>query len=417
LRFTEKQQFQHDKEILAMATIKLRELRRRIELEGMKKTCRHFRKALMEGVLTADDMSIRDLAEAFVVTRNGDPCGREWVASMNPSRGEPVTLLEADGAVDSSIFANLTSQLAFSAIMEGYQLADFIHDELATTRPTKFRKEVIPGISGIVEDMTDDVAEGMPFQAVGFGEDYRETPLTTKKGRLIYVTKEAIFHDQTGLILEAARGIGELLGLRREKDFAKLLLGLSNNYKWRGTSYNTYQTAAPWINVKSGNGLVVANGWVQIDAVEQLFANMLDPNTGEPINVTVNQIVHMPPRTHQFRQVTRATNIRSEQATTGTHVQTDAPNTLDPYQLKVSKHVYKALTDSGVAASDAADWWFTGDFKAAIEWIENWPMLVAQMPTNAEAEFKQDIVLGFKASMKGVYAMKQPRKIVKSYQA
>lgn len=400
-----------------MATIKLRELRRRIELEGMKATCRHFRRALMEGVLEADDFSIRDLAEAFVVTREGEPCGREWVASMNPSRGEQVSLLEADGAVDSSIFSNLISQLAFAATMEGYTLADFIHPNLATTRPTKFKKEIIPGIAGMVEDMTDDIGEGMPYQSVGFGEDYRETPLTTKKGRIIYVTKEAVFHDQTGMILEAARGIGELLGLRREKQFCRLLLGLDNNYKWRGTAYNTYQTAAPWINVKSGNGLVVANGWVQVDAAEQLFAGMLDPNTGEVINVTVDSIVHMPPRKHQFRQVFRATNIRSEQATTGTHVQTDAPNTLDNYNLVVAKHLYKILVDSGVAASDAADWWFIGAIKEAIEWIENWGLTMAQMPSNAEAEFKQDIVAGFKASMKGVYAMKQPRKIVKNYQA
>ena len=59
------------------------------------------------------------------------------------------------------------------------------------------------------------------------------------------------------------------------------MIGVTNNYKWRGMSHNTYQTSTPWINVKGGNELV---DWTDVDGAEQLLADILDPNTGEPIS-------------------------------------------------------------------------------------------------------------------------------------
>ena len=400
-----------------MALIKYRELARRIQLEGMASTVRHFGRALREGALRADDFSLRELAEATVFTRDGEPCGREWVAGMNPSRGEPVSLLEADGAVDSTAFANLTAQLVYNSLMKGYAKPEFINGRLCRTIPSKLKKELIPGISGMVDDVTDTVSEMMPYPQIGFGEDYKETPVTAKRGRIVGVTKEAIFHDQTGLIIEAAGKIGEVLAIRREKNFAKLVLGVVNNYKWKGTSYNTYQTSAPWINVKATNGITVADGWAKIDASEQLFNNMLEPNTGEPITVSPKTILAMPARTHQFRRVIGASEIRDSQDSTAAHSATTGANTVDKYELVFSRWLFSELKASGVSASDAADWWFHGDFQEAFAWIENWPMTVVQAPNNSEAEFLQDIVLRFKASEKGVHAVMEPRAVVKNYQA
>lgn len=397
--------------------IKLRELKRRIELEGVGETCSHFREALMEGLIKPDDVSIRDLAEAFVMTRDGSPCGREWVASLDPRRSGNVALLEADSAVDSSVFANLMAQVAYSAIMEGYDQSIFIHNRLCSVRQTKLKTEIIPGIAGIVEDMEDDIEELMPYPVTGFGEDYRSTPITKKKGRRLYVSKEAIFHDQTGLIAEAARSIGELMGLRDEKDFCRLVLGLVNNYKWRGTTYNTYQTAAPWINDKATNALVVASGWEQVDAMEELFNTMKDPNTGENITVVPKQILHMPARTHQFRQSLRATNVIRSGATTAAYSAVETPNTIEAYQLESSRWLYSELIAAGESAANAKDFWFFGDFQRAFECIENWPLTVSQMPANSEADFAQDIALGYKVSRKRVFAVKNPRYVARAYQA
>jgi len=398
--------------------LRYRELARRIQLEGVGPTVRHLGDAITAGHLTANDFSIRNLAEALIVDGSGEPCGREWVESVcSPRGGGGVTLLEADGAVDSTAFSNITGQIVYGEIMRGYEAAEYIFPKIGRTRDSQFLSEKIPGLTGITEDLSDDIQEGMPYPAVGFGEDYIETPKTTKKGRLINVTKETVFYDRTGLVTDAARSVGELLGLRREKMLCDLLAGVTNNFKWRGTSYNTYQTSAPWINVKATNGITVANGWAQIDAAEQLFTNMLDPHTGEPITVSPNTIVAMPARKHQFRRVLGASQLRGGTDTTATNDATYSPNTVDAYTLVLSKFLYRRIIASGVSASDAADWWFLGDFQKAICWIQNWPMTVLQAPANNEAEFTQDIVLRFRASMKGVYAMMEPRAVVKNYQA
>ncbi len=399
-------------------SLKYKELSRRVLMEGIGPTVDHLKLALADGDLNPRDFNIRDLAESLVFTRDGSPCGREWVNNVcNPHKGGGVVLLEADGAVDSTAFSNITGQIVFSEVMKGYEQPEFIYPKIARTYPSKFITEKIPGLTGISEDMDDDIQEGMQFPAVGFGEDYIETPKTVKKGRLINITKEAVFYDRTGLILDAARSVGELLGLRREKMACDVLAGITNNFKWKGTTYNTYQTSAPWINVKATNGLVAATGWQQVDAAEQLFTDMLDPHTGEPITVSPKSIITVPARKHTFRRVFAATNVKSSQATTSSHDGIDGPNTLDPYDLTFSKFLYRRIIASGVSAANAADWWFLGDFQRAFAWIENFPMAVLQAPVNSEAEFNQDIVARYRASMKGVYAVMEPRAAEKNYQA
>lgn len=400
-----------------MRRIKLKELQRRLLLEGVDETIQFFGQALLEGVLNPSDFSIRDLAEATIMTADGSPCGREWLAAIDPSRGGGMELMEADGAVDTTAFATLTSQIVFASVMKAYTAPEFVHHRLAAVRSTRYKSEVIPGIAGIVEDMTDDIPEGMPYPQVGFGEDYRRTPVTVKKGRIVSVTREIVLHDQTGLVLEAAKGIGTILSIRDEKDFVRLLLGLVNNFNWRGVAYNTYQTATPWINVKSSNGITVTDGWAKVDASEQLFNDMKEPNTLEPVTISPKQILHMPARKHQFRRVFRAATLVSGQATSGNYERSDGPNTLDNYELIESRWAYSELVAAGETTTNAADYWYHGDFQEAFECIENWPLTVSQSPQNSEAEFTQDILFRYKVSRKRSFAVKQPRAVVKNYAA
>ncbi len=57
----------------------------------------------------------------------------------------------------------------------------------------------------------------MPYPSLGFGEDYIETPSTSKRGFIVPVTREAIFFDRTNLVLSRAAEVGEVLGLNKEK--------------------------------------------------------------------------------------------------------------------------------------------------------------------------------------------------------
>jgi hypothetical protein len=382
-------------------SIKYRELKRRYELDGPRKTVEHLNEALREQHLRPEDFSIRDLAETLI------PDGHAWVRQLDPRAAGSVQVLEADG-VDVTAFLNITGQVIYSRIMQAYTQEAFVMSRLVETIPTRLDGEKIPGVSRIA-DQIEEVAPGMPYPHLGFGEDFIETPSTTKRGFIVPVTKEAIFFDRTHLVLSRAAEVGEILGLNKEKRLLDLLIGVTNNYKWRGSTYNTYQASTPWINVKTSNELV---DWTDVDAAEQLFADILDPNTGEPILVGANTVLVMPAYRHAAHRVFNAAEINY--TASGAATETKAANPLGNYRVVESRLAYRRVVASGVAAADAKKWWFIGDFHKAFAYMENWPITVTQSPPGSEADFNSDIIVRFKASERGAAAVINPRYVVKN---
>ena len=383
-------------------TLKYRELKRRYDLDGAEQTVTHLSESLREGHLKPEDFSIRDLAEALV------PDGREWVRMLDPRSAGGVSLMESTGAVDVTAFLNITGQVIYSKIMEAYLQEAFVVSKLVETIPTRLDGEKIPGISRVTESI-DEVAPGMPYPHLGFGEDYIETPSTTKRGFIVPVTKEAVFFDRTHLVLSRAAEVGEVLGLNKEKRLIDLVIGATNNYKWKGTSYNTYQTATPWINSLATNELV---DWTNVDKAEQLFADILDPNTGEPVLVRGTTVLVMPAYRHAVHRVFSAAELTFTAA--GSTTATVAANPLSGYRVFDSRLAYRRIIASGIAAATAKKYWFVGDFRRAFAYMENWPITVTQAPIGSEAEFNNDVVLRFKASERGAAAVLNPRYVVKN---
>jgi len=385
-----------------MVVIKARELKRRFELDGPQQTMQHFTGALKEKKVRPEDFSIRELAEGLV------PDGHEWVRMLDPRSSDGVRVLEAGDGVDLTAFLNVASQVVYSKIMEAYNHEAFVLSKLVDTIPTRLDGEKIPGIGGL-SGSADVVHPGMPYPSLGFGEDYIETPSTTKRGFIVPVTKEAVFFDRTHLVLSRAAEVGELLGLNKEKRLIDLAIGATNNYKWQGTAYNTYQSSAPWVNVKTGNELV---DWTNVDAAEQLFADMLDPTTGEPVLLQANTVLVMPAYRHAAARVFNALEVRF--AASGSGTTTLAANPLGGYSVHESRLAYRRVVAAGQAPADAKKWWFIGDFKRAFAYMENWPITVTQSAANSEADFNQDIVVRFKASERGAAAVLNPRYVVKN---
>jgi hypothetical protein len=383
-------------------TLKYRELKRRYDLDGAEQTVSHLSEALREGHLKAEDFSIRDLAEALV------PDGHEWVRLLDPRSAGSVSVIESSGAVDVTAFLNITGQVIYSKIMEAYLQEAFVISKLVDTIPTRLDGEKIPGISRVT-DTIDEVAPGMPYPHLGFGEDYIETPSTTKRGFIVPVTKEAIFFDRTHLVLSRAAEVGEVLGLNKEKRLIDLVIGATNNYKWKGTTYSTYQTSTPWINSLATNELV---DWTNVDKAEQLFADILDPNTGEPVLVRGTTVLVMPAYRHAAHRVFSAAELTFTAA--GSTTATVAANPLSGYRVYDSRLAYRRIIASGIAADTAKKYWFVGDFRRAFAYMENWPITVTQAPIGSEAEFNNDVVLRFKASERGAAAVLNPRYILKN---
>ncbi len=383
-------------------SLKYRELKRRYDLDGAEQTVNHLSEALRDGHLKPEEFSIRDLAESLV------PDGREWVRMLDPRSAGSVNVLETGDGVDVTAFRNITGQVIYSKVMEAYRQEAFVVSKLVDTIPTRLDGEKIPGVGRISDNITE-VAPGMPYPHLGFGEDYIETPSTTKRGFIVPVTKEAIFFDRTHLVLSRAAEVGEVLGLNKEKRLIDLVIGVTNNFKWKGTSYNTYQAATPWINTLASNELV---DWTNVDKAEQLFADILDPNTGEPVLVHGATVLVTPAYRFAAHRVFNATELTFTAA--GSATATVAANPLSGYRLHDSRLAYRRIVASGVAAADAKKWWFLGDFRRAFAYMENWPITVTQAPTGSEAEFASDIVLRFKASERGAAAVLNPRFVVKN---
>ena len=387
-----------------MKAIKYRELRRRYELDGPEKTVKHLSEALAQGHLKPEEFSLRDLAETLI------PDGHEWVRLMDPRASGGVSVLEAGEGVDVTAFLNVTGQVIYSKIMEAYTQEAFVVSKLVDVIPTRLDGEKIPGAGPIKDDVTE-VHPGMPYPHLGFGEDYIETPSTAKHGLIVPVTKEAIFFDRTNLVLSRAAEVGEILGLNKEKRLVDLAIGAANNYKWKGTAYNTYYASGdsgPWVNVLAGNELV---DWTDVDAAEQLFADILDPNTGEPVLIRPNTVLVMPAYRHAANRVFQATQI--SYTPSGAATTTWVVNPLQGYRVADSRLVYRRIIASGQTADNAKKWWFIGDFRRAFAYMENWPITVTQSPANSEADFNQDIVVRFKASERGAAAAINPRFVIK----
>jgi len=399
--------------------IKYQELRKRFEMDGPVQTVRHLTEALQRKELRGGDFRIRDLAEALV------PNGRDWVKELDcrpgsgptgsgPTGSGPTgyggtTVLEADG-IDVTAFLNVTKQIVFSQILESYHSELFVMSRLVETIPTQFDGEKIPG-AGSPADSGREIHPGMPYPNADFVEDYVETPKTVKRGLIVSVTKEAVFFDRTHLILDRAAQVGETLAFQKEKRLLDTVLGITNTFRWKGKGYATYCSGAndPYINAVSSNPL---GDWESLEKAENLFANMLDPNTREPILIEPDTVLVMPQRRGAaYRLFHPAAEF--SQNVSDTNTLSSVPNPYGHYRVIASRIAYRRLVDHGVTAANAAGYWYLGNFRKAFAYMENWPITVTQSASGSEADFEQDIVVRFKASERGVPAVLNPRYVVK----
>lgn len=395
-----------------MPLMNVNELKRMIQQLGSRETCQRITESLQAtrkgevGHLRPSDFSIRQLAEGLIDN------GRQWVQSMDPRHGGGTSVMEATSAVDTTAFSNITGQLLISAVMDAYMAPAFSISQAFETVSTTLDGEKIPGI-GKISDESETIDDGMPYPHVGFGEDYIETPSTDKHGLIVAVTKEAVFFDRTGLLLERARNVGEVLGINKEKRCVDVLIGAVNNYKWKGNAHDTYQSSTPWKNVLSGADYDLLD-WSEVEAAELLFADMTDPNTGEPIVINPNTLIGSPAKMHTINRIINATEIRYTASSSPTETLAANPLAGAGYRGIANRYVYSRLqSEGGLSPGDAQKTWFFGDMSKAFRYMENWPITVTQAPSNSEAEFNQDIVARFKASERGVAAVWNPRFMVK----
>lgn len=362
----------------------------------------NLKEALDAKELRPEDFSIAQLFEEFV--EGGREILRDWRSGHD---GPPLTsserLAEAAGYVSTGLFTNITGPIIFSAVHEGYNLPELVFSRIVPTMPTQFNGEKIPGMMRL-GDESEIVNEGDNYPELGIGEDWIETPETVKRGGIVSLTKEAIFFDRTGLIIQRAREVGEFLGINKEKRIIDAVIdenSTKHRFRWRGTTYATYQASTPWANLKGSNGLA---DWSDIDTAEQLFDGMVDPYTGEPILITPKHLVVTRQLLYTARRIVNATEVR--EVTNSDDTVTITGNPVPSYEI---------VTSQLLAARMATDTtWYLGDVSKLVKYMENWSLTTEEQGQSSDAAFERDLVMRFKASERGAAATFEPRAVVKN---
>ncbi len=368
-----------------------------------------FEAACQEGRLRLSDFSVQDIAKAFL--------GDSWEKQFTQlSLRESIELREAGFPVTSSVFPQITSQLLFSEIRAQFMAEANVFSPIVPVIKSTIRDaEIVPSITNPDPDGAQDVLEGQEYPTVGVTEEYFTLPAKTKKGMKINLTREAIFHDKTAMLVDAARKIGEALGSARENAVIDALIGQTNNYSRNGTPTNTYLTAGAYINNQSSLAL---EDWTDVDAALQLFVDILDPNTSEPLSFQPKHLVVMPYKVHTARRIISATEVRTAQnAAAGTRSEeTISPNPITALglQLLSSIRLYRrVLAGPESVAATAREGWFLGDLTKALAWYECWPLELVQRGRDSQDGFDRDVEMQFKASYYGVAAVREPRYVAR----
>ncbi len=378
---------------MVASAINYRDLQRQIELDGPQRVTQFIREGLEQKWFRPQDFSLRRLAQSTI------PDGREFVEACGPQGSQSTFMEAAGGMVDTAAFSNITGQIVYTKIAEGYEYPGFIWSQLCEVQQTEFSGEKIPEVGEIGDD-TLRTNEGEEYHLLGLGQGYVETPETVKWGGIVPVTKEAIFFDRTNLVLKRASDVGYWAGMRREKEVISVVTGTTNNYARNGSTSDTYKTSAGHGIVNSATNALV--DWTDLNEMYLIFDGMTDFHTSEPIMVLPDVLLVPSDLRATAHFILNSTQVRGGTSNATSHqvLSTDPVKSFMPLSILTSPMVY-AVNSSTTA-------WYLGQPKRAFTLMENWGITTEVAPANSEWAFMRDIIQRYKVSERSVCAVMDP---------
>lgn len=392
-----------------------KELRSLVKTKGVEETSTHLLEALDKKDLKPEDFSIRALYENMLCNERGESTGYDILKNLE--RGVLIQENMAT-AVSTATTSHLIGQLIYTAILEGYQLPDFVLSNMVgvVNSPKIFNEsEKFPRISGLGNGL-QQVAEGGEFPKINISEDWINAPVKQQHGAAIYISKQAIMSDRTGQVLEHAKALGEAAGLSRELQLTDALLAVGGasdryNYNSRGVAYAPWQTSATnepyYQNSQSSTPLL---DQTSIDAAYQLQAAIKDPLTGMPLADPKRWTVLVTPSLKY-----KAMRIRSSlqvwaQPSGGGFTPISGGESVVDFDVKVSKYLAQKLSDNSIAQTT----WFFGDFERALKRIVALDINVQQASPLSGLLFTHDLELAYRVAKIETPCWFQPRLLIKN---
>lgn len=375
---------------------------------------------LATGELKPEDFSLRQLWEACVgpahlTLPTHQARQRSYITDLAQLDADYV---EAD--LGTNLFQTVTGAVLSQRVLDAYrQLDGLIGDDLVTVERSAVRGERVAGFTAL--QGPKEVGEGMPYEEASFGDKF-VTTVEAKKGRILSITEEAVFFDQTGELLRRAARIGEATRLEREKTIVRGVVDADFNgtlgtgvYRPAGVLEELYPTDGGNRN-RIGTGNLISldfstalplEDWTSIGTVLRYHATQVRddrhaPETGEPI-VWMPKVLLVPKAMELTAlQIVTATGVRHQSADATR--QTEFRNPVGgAYQVRSSPFL------DAVSADD----WYLGDFQRQFLWKEIWPVQVFRQTLESANGFERDVVARFKVRYYGGINALDERFVVK----
>lgn len=304
-----------------------------------------------------------------------------------------------ESALASTAFASATGQLISMKVIEGYESPNYVGDQLVTVVPSKLRGERMVGFTSL--QGPKPVGEGDTYEDSTFGEKY-VTTTETKRGRLLSITEETIYFDQTGEILRRANGMGEKARQDRERRIIRGVADVSSTervYRPTGTAEqlyasgntNLYSTATPLVD------------WTDIQEVMAWHAaNVTDDREtddvqgGQPIMWNPTHLLVAMENAGNAARLFAATLSTDTSSKTGMQAPM-APimNVLGAGQMQPVASPFLDAAQGEDQWDDASDW-LIGEFARQFIYKEIWPLQTFRAPAQNEEQFERDVLARFK---------------------
>lgn len=340
--------------------------------------------AIKEGKQDASKFSIR---EQF------NHCfGRDANRLIERSGASQFFVQEDAGAVASTAFSVITGNVLHSEVIKGYEYEYSNNaDQLCRTVTSKRRQENIAGFTAL--EGLHEIAENMPYHDSGLTDKY--VTVTHKKyGRKLSITMEAIQFDETGQLLNVARGFGmNAAATRARQIFEGVIDKNSTVYQPSGTAEALYNTSArtgqDYANATTGVGTINAANLETV--LTKLRMMKTDPVSG---STDANYIMIPPQRmtmmVHPGAEYDARTLVESS----------NLPGTANN-DTNVFRGMYSVVVNPYVA--NTTDW-YIGDFQTQFIWSEVAPVQTFVAPPNSPDEFDRDVPFQMKVRFMGAPA-------------
>lgn len=307
---------------------------------------------------------------------------------------------ESNPGLLSGAFALLATTLLSAKAIEGYDSASgLVADSLVDHQTSNHRFNKMAGLTALTGGAKID--DGHPYPETDFSTKWVST-YEEKYGRMLSISELAIQEDNTGMILQKAKQLGEYLRQSREIEMINKIADTNSDvYRPSGSATALYasgnQNLIGTSGVSGWTSAIALTDWTDIDEVKRMRATAVKDDridgTQRPIADLMGPATLLCP----YALNTTANYIRTAEkvittpgATTGSAMEFPNPHR-NSFDVVSSVYLDTLSTTT----------WYYGQFNKQFVWTTIFPLQTFIQGAGSEAAFERDVGLRVKVRYLG----------------